>query len=48
MTRLDIEDEENEVLTFGGDVVEEINKYELCLVGCYFMEKNINVKAMRS
>lgn len=32
---IDIEDEENEVLCFDGDVVEEVNKYKLCLVSRY-------------
>ena len=37
---LDIAEEENEDFTF------EVNKYELCLVGRYLTEKNINMRAM--
>lgn len=44
---LDIE-EENESFVFDGDVVEEINRYELCLVGRFLTERTINVRAMRS
>lgn len=43
---LDIAEEENEDFTFEGDVEEEVNKYELCLVGRYLTEKNINMRAM--
>lgn len=48
MAGLDIEDEENETLAFEGDVEEAVNKYELCLVGRFLTEKNINVNAMKS
>lgn len=43
-----IENEENEELIFEGDVEEEVNKYELCLVGRFLTEKNINVRAMKT
>lgn len=33
MAELDIEDEENEDFTFDDDVEEQVNKYEMCLVG---------------
>lgn len=45
---LDIEGEENEEFSFEGDVVEDINKYELCLVGRYLIEKNINVRTIKT
>lgn len=47
MADLNIEEEENEELVFEGDV-EEVNKYDLCLVGRFLSEKSINVKAMKS
>lgn len=45
---LDIEEEENESFVFDGDVVEEVNRYELCLVGRFFTEKIITVRAMKT
>lgn len=48
MNGLDSADEENVVFTFDGKIVEEVNKYELCLIGRYLTEKNINVMAMKS
>lgn len=48
MAVLDIEDEENAELTFEGDIEEEVNKYELCLIGRYLTEKNINNRAMQT
>lgn len=48
MAELDIEDEENEELQFDGDVEEESNKFDLCLVGRFLTEKNINIRAMKS
>ncbi|XP_074328037.1 uncharacterized protein LOC141665950 [Apium graveolens] len=47
MANLGIEDEENEELVFGAEV-EEVNKYELCLVGRFLSEKSINDRAMKS
>lgn len=44
----DIEGEENEKLVFYGDIDVEVNKYELCLVGRFLTEKNINNRAMMS
>lgn len=45
---LNIEDEENGDFMFDGDVDEQVNRYELCLVGRFLTEKNINVRAMTS
>lgn len=45
---LNIEDEENEGFVFKGDVEEELNKYDLCLVGRFLTEKNINTSAMKT
>lgn len=45
---LGIADEENESLSFEGDIEEAGNKYELCLVGRFLTEKSINEKAMKS
>lgn len=48
MAALNIEDEENESLIFEGDVEENVNKYDLCLVGRFLTEKTLNVRAMKS
>lgn len=48
MTGLDIEEEENESFVFEADIEEEVNKYDLCLVGRLLTEKNINTRAMRT
>lgn len=48
MAELDIDTEENEELCFDEEGVEGLNKFDLCLVGRFLTEKNINVKAMRS
>lgn len=48
LAELDIENEENEELTFEEGVEEEHNRFELCLVGRFLTEKNINVRAMKS
>lgn len=45
---LNIEEEENEDFMFAGDVEEQVNRYDLCLVGRFLTEKNINVRAMTS
>ncbi|XP_074378321.1 uncharacterized protein LOC141719854 [Apium graveolens] len=48
MEGMDIEDEENEKLVFDEGVEDNINKFELCLVGRFLTEKNVNSKAMKS
>lgn len=48
MADLDIENEENESFVFEGDVEEEGNRYDLCLVGRFLTEKIINPRAMKS
>lgn len=48
MAGLDIDAEENEELCFDGEVEEDANKFELCLVGRFLTKKNINTRAMRS
>lgn len=35
-------------MTFEGDVEEEVNKYELCLIDRFLREKNINTRAMKT
>lgn len=45
---MNIEEEENEGFVFEGDIEVQINKYELCLVGRFLTEKNINTKAMKT
>lgn len=45
---MDIENEENEELVIDVGVEEEINRFELCLVGRFLTEKNINVRVMKS
>lgn len=44
---LNVKDEKNEDLTFEGDIEEEVNKYELCLIGRFLTEKNINTRSMK-
>lgn len=48
MADLRIEDEENESFVLDGDVEEEVNRFDLCLVGRLLTEKNVNVRALRS
>lgn len=48
MSGLDIEEEENAAFTFEGEAEEEINKYELCVVGRFLTERNVNVRAMKT
>lgn len=48
MADLDIDNEENEELILDEGVEEDVNKFELCLVGRFLTEKNINIRAMRS
>lgn len=45
---LNIEEKENEDLIFEGDIEEEVNKCDLCLVGRFLTEKNINTRAMKT
>lgn len=45
---LDIDEEENSVFVLGGDVDTSINNYELCVVGRFLTERNINVNAMKT
>lgn len=44
---LDIDNEENEELILEGDV-EDVNRFELCLVEKFLTEKNLNVRVMKS
>lgn len=48
MAGINIEEEENEDFVFEGDVAEEVNKYELCLLDRFLTKKNINMKAMKT
>lgn len=48
MVGLDIDTEENEELCFDVEGEEGVNKFELCLVGRFLTENNINVRSMRS
>ncbi|KAL8135911.1 hypothetical protein AgCh_010507 [Apium graveolens] len=48
LEELDISNEENEELVFDEEIDEHVNKFELCLVGRFLTEKNINVRAIRS
>lgn len=48
MAELDIEEEENAAFVFEGEVEEEVNKYELCLVGRFLTDRSVNVRAMKS
>lgn len=48
MATMRIEDEENEGLCFGDEAEEVSNKFELCLVGRFLTEKNLNIRAMKS
>lgn len=48
MAGINIEEEENEGFVFDGDIEEEINKYNLCLIRRFLTEKNINTRAMKT
>ena len=48
MAGLGIEEEENEGFVLQEDIEEDVNRYELCLVGRLLTEKSINVRAMKS
>lgn len=47
MADLDISNEENEELVLDAEI-EENNRFELCLVGRFLTEKNLNVRVMKS
>lgn len=48
MAELDIDAEENEELYFDNVVEVDSNKFDMCLVGSFLIEKNINSRAMHS
>lgn len=48
MAGLNVEEEENAAFFFEGDVEEETNKYELCVVDRFLKEGNVNVRAMKT
>ncbi|XP_074378502.1 uncharacterized protein LOC141720045 [Apium graveolens] len=48
MEEMDITNEKNEELSLDEGVEEDINKFDLCLVGQFLTEKNINVRAMKT
>ncbi|XP_074327337.1 uncharacterized protein LOC141665256 [Apium graveolens] len=48
LANLSVEDQENEDLVFEGYIEEEVKKYEMCLVGQFLTEKNINSRAIKS
>lgn len=45
MADMDIDNEENEELVFDEEVEEEVNRFDLCLVGRFLTEKNINIRS---
>lgn len=48
MENMGIEEEENIGFILEGDVDENINRYELCLVGKLLTEKSINTRMMKT
>lgn len=48
MAYLDIDSEENGSFEFADEVIKITNKFDLCLVGRFLMEKNLNVRAMKA
>lgn len=48
MAELDITNEENEELVFDEEIDVNGNRFELCLVGRFLTEKNLNVRIMKS
>lgn len=48
MADLDITNVENEELVFDEEFEETGNRFELCLVGKFLTEKNLNIRAMKS
>lgn len=45
---MDIEEEENALFIVEGEIEDEANKYELCVVGRFLTARNINVHAMKT
>lgn len=48
MTEMNISNEENEEIVFDEEIEENNNRFELCLVGKFMTEKNINVRATKT
>lgn len=48
MAGLEIEDYGNESFVLEGDIDEDVNRYDPCIVGRLLTEKNINIRAMKS
>lgn len=48
MADVDIKNEENEELIFDDNVEEEVNMFDLCLVGRFLTEKSINVRVIKT
>lgn len=48
MAILGIEDEENASFVLEEEIEENVNRFDLCLVGRLLTEKNINIRAMKS
>lgn len=45
---VDIENEKNEEFVFDEGVEEKVNRFELCLVGRFLTEKNINGRVIKA
>lgn len=45
---MDIENEENEELVFDESAEEDVNRFELCVVGKFLTEKTVNSKIMKT
>lgn len=45
---LEIDEEENEAFVLEGDIDENVNRYELCLVGRILTKKNVITRVMKS
>lgn len=48
MAGLDIEEEENVEFILEGEAKEVANRYDLCVVGRFLTERNVNVRAMKT
>ncbi|KAL8156424.1 hypothetical protein AgCh_001495 [Apium graveolens] len=48
LAEITIDDEENEEIVFDVGIEDEVDKFELCLVGRFLTEKNLNSRAMKS
>lgn len=48
MAGLEIEDYGNESFVLEGDIDEDVNRYDPCIVGRFLTEKNINIRAVKS